>query len=92
MKVWGPEGFEPKLKPVLGDGPWQIRSVEADRMGADAGAFTMAGLSSIYFQTPPREGNLFHTQLDDMSTLDLNLVTQCAEAAADIIRSRFWRD
>ena len=92
VKVWGPEGFDARLEPVLRDGPWQIRSVEADRMGADAGAFTMAGLPSVYFQTPPQEGNLFHTQLDDMSSVNLDLVTQCAETTADVIRSGFWRD
>ena len=92
VNVWGRVGFDARLEPVLRDGPWQIRSVEADRMGADAGAFTMAGLPSVYFQTPPQEGNLFHTQLDDMSSVNLDLVTQCAETTADVIRSGFWRD
>ena len=84
------ERFKKTLPP---DVAWEVNTAEPGRMGGDAGAFAKEGLPAVWFRTYPkgRGSTLFHTQLDDMTTLDMDLVAGAATAAVEAIRSEFWR-
>ncbi|MCZ6636238.1 MAG: M28 family metallopeptidase [bacterium] len=91
VQVCASEGLTRKFKAALPDADaWKVESVET--IGLDAGPFSKASVPALGFTTRTGGVRVSHTQMDDMTAIDLDFIELPAKTIAHLIRSEFWKE